>query len=310
MSFELLNSIDIEESDYESLKSVGKNDLLSLLNCQDKEFDENELYNYLKNLKGADELENLSIDWNSHLKNVEIVKAFPNLRRLNVYGKNITTLDGLEWFKRSEFLTIETEKNRKRNIEKIVDVPIKEISLEYSQRAKDFDVIAKCRHLKYLAISKSPSPNFNEWGDVPLESLKLLQGSFNELSDIVNLKMMDELYIAGCRKFVRFSGDNSTVKSLTIDCCKLFELNSLKTLPNVEYVLLVACANEIDLSDLPELPKIRWLNIQTSKINADVYELEKKMPNLEKATFQKKTKEQESLFIKANPNIDFTKQWI
>ena len=167
MSIEMRDPIYIEESAFVSPRPVDKHDELILVNFSEKEIDENMLYNSLKSIVGADKLEWLTISWSSSLKSAEVIRAFPNLKRLSVCGRNITSLDGLEWFGKGEFIDIDTEKNRKRNIKKIADLQVEGIYLSFGNR-EDFNAISKCRFLKKLTLHKSPSPEFNEWGDVRL----------------------------------------------------------------------------------------------------------------------------------------------
>ena len=51
------------------------------------------------------------------------------------------------------------------------------------------------------------------------------------------------------------------------------------------------CSREIELSDLPEHPSIRRLGLYTCKVKADVADIKKKMPKLEKIFTDKMDKE-------------------
>ena len=226
MSITLCNTIEIDESDYKSIKNIDEHDRVMINNKLDVALDEKSFFNHLERLKGTDRVVSLGIGWTSHLKNVEIVKLFPNLRILQIWGRNIISLEGLEWFRKGEHITIETKKNRKRNIEKITQTSIENISLSYG-RKDDFDVIGKCPFIRKLVIFKSPSPNFYDWKNVPIDYLKFSDGILTELRDISQVKTLKDLFIGACGNFVEFTGDNSSVRQLIVYGCRCFDIRSI-----------------------------------------------------------------------------------
>jgi len=296
----------IDESEFESVSTLGGKESVEIGNDSGGEIDEEAFYDYLINLDGSDRIETLEIIGNSQLKNLEIIKAFPSLRILTVWGNSIASYDGMEWFKNGEFLKIDSNKNRRRDIEKIALAPISRMYLDYVKSA-DFEAIGKCHNLQMLEIVKSPSPDFQEWRNVPLDYLKFIQGKFTELSDTGYIKTLRTLVVAGCRSFERFIGDNSSALLVDIISCKNFDISSINVLQRVKYVTVVDCAKEIALSDIPAHPSIRKLTFLSTKVSFDSFEFEKKMPNIEKIVIEKMTKEHEQLLRKANPNIYISK---
>jgi len=156
---------------------------------------------------------------------------------------------------------------------------------------RDFEAIGKCSSLKWLEIYKSPSPEFYEWRNVPLDYLKLMRGNFPELGNIGQLKPLDRFMVAGCRKFERFTGENSSVRWLEVYSCRHFDTRSLNTLQGLEHLTIDDCASEIVLSDLPEHPTICTLGLSSCKVHADVDDIKKIMPMLEKISVPEITKD-------------------
>ena len=297
--------LEIEEPNYKEIKSMKGYTYIELSNGLGVAIDTNELYNYLATIDGTSEIEHLKIGYESCLENVEIIKVFPNLKGLHVSGRNIMSLDGLEVYK-GECLNIDTV-TRKRNIEKISSVPIKRLFF-YHEKANDFEAISHCHSLEWLEISKSPAPDFYEWRNVPLGYLKFMQGKFTELHDMAHVKTLKEIMLGDCRKFERFTGDNSNIESLTIVGCKRFDVRSIDSLQGLEYLCINDCAHEVALSDLPYLPNIRFVKLLSSKTNPDIYDLKKKMPKLEYMLISKMANEQVILLSEANADVAIEKK--
>jgi Leucine-rich repeat (LRR) protein len=288
------DAVDIVNQNFINEDAFGVSDILG------SEVDKDAFYEHLEQVEGRDKIKHLNICCSSYQRNVEIIRLFPNLQSFGVYGHRIESLDGLECSKDGyKYIDIGTD-NRKRNIEKIALVPIESLSLEYS-RKEDFDAIKKCTTLEYLTLGGCPDVEFYEWRNVPLEQLKFWNYCMiTELRDMSHIPTLTHLMVGACRKFERFSGDNSNIKEVHIDGCRLFDMDSLKTLTEVEIVWIVSCAKKITLSELPEHPTIRKLALWGCKVNIDCYDLKKKMPNLEKLSISNIKKADQELLVKAN----------
>lgn len=298
MSIDIREAFEIDESNFSELKSVKGHTSIELCNNSNIAINARELYDHLLNIDGICEVDSLMIGWSSQQNNVEIIKAFPNLQSLSIYGHRIESLDGLECFK-GKHIVIDTD-NRKRNIEKIAMVPIKSMYLEYT-RKEDFDAIKRCASLNSLTLGKCPNLDFYEWRNVPLEHIKFWNYcKITELRDMSYIETLARLMVGACRKFERFAGDNSNIKSIIVDGCRLFDMDSLTALPNAEYITIVACAKEIALSELPEHPAIRRLALWGCKVKIDTYDLKKKMPNLKKLSIANIKKTDKELLKQAN----------
>jgi len=304
MSIEFRKTLDIDESNFQAIQTIGEHSEVDLINKSDREVDESALYNHLKDLEGVDRVESLGIRWTSRLKNVEIIKIFPNLQILNICGHNIISLDGLEWFQKGEYLNIETgRKKYKRNIEKITQTPIWRMCLDYGQK-DDFSAIGKCMSLERLELIKSQSPEFYEWSNIPLNYLKFSQCKLTELRDTAHVKTLNYIMVGACNTFEKFAGDNSYVKKLIVDGCKRFDICSITTLPEANDVAIVDCAREITISELPEHPTITVLKIWAQKLNFDEYVFKKKFPKLKTLDIAKVKKADRVLLKEANMDIE------
>jgi hypothetical protein len=299
----MLKRLEIDEVYYNSTTSVGDNTRIDIFNRSDTIVDEEAFYNHLKNLDGIENIIDLNIHWNSRLENVNIIKAIPNLRYISIWSPNVKSYEGIEWFKNADLLAITNGKKIKRSIEKITCAPIKRLVLDYGEKA-DFDVISRCQFLRNVELIKSQSPEFIAWQNVPLEFLRFDLGKFTELSDFNHIKSLYYIMVMGCRKFERFTGDNSNIRSLIIEGCKRFDNRSIVTLTKVDWVAIVDCASEITVSELPDHPTIKWLKIWARKLHFDEYDFKKKFPSLIKLSIKKIKKADEGLLKQANPDIE------
>jgi len=290
----------LEEPKFEDVKSLINYDKLVLMNSLSIEIDTTILYNYFNNIEGRDRIILLEIDHTSQLEDVEIIKAFPNLKHLRVYGDKIKTLKGLEWFKKGRFLDLYMSENKKRNIDNISKSSIRILGLRY-QRKDDFDAISKCLTLKDLKIGSSPKPDFYTWSNVPLECLTLTSGKFNELGDMDCIKTLKKLDIRYCKKLERFTGDNNFVKDILIVSCNKLDLSYLNVFKNVRKIQVNLCSQKLNLSEL-KLPKIRHLGLKC-RVNIDNYDLKANMPKLIEITLNKISKKQVRILSEANLNI-------
>jgi len=142
----------IDEARFTEISHIdAESDSLKISNSSNIEVDVEALIAHLHQVKGIDQIEDLTINYNSSLKNLSVLRAFPNLRSLFVYGQYIKSLEGIEWFSKGEYIQIQTHRNRRRDISHLAQTPIKHIDL-YVERAEDLLAIAGCQHLKTIDI--------------------------------------------------------------------------------------------------------------------------------------------------------------
>src|SRR5438045_3897766 len=73
----------------------------------------------LSKMRGRERVEQLEIGSSSQLRDVAVTNAFPMLKRLLVFGKKLSSLNGIEWFKNGTHLSLDTGSNRRRDLEKL-----------------------------------------------------------------------------------------------------------------------------------------------------------------------------------------------
>jgi hypothetical protein len=118
------------------------------------------------------------------------------------------------------------------------------------------------------------------------------------------IKSLTGLMVGACNKFERFVGDNSSVTWAIIDGCRLFDMQSIASLPNAESIAIIKCAKEITISELPEHPKLTSFKLWAHNLNFDMYDFKKKFPNLNKLSIAKVKKADRELLRQANPDVD------
>jgi hypothetical protein len=295
----------IDESNFKEIKSLNGLTDIEIYNGLRIEVDSEELYKHLPTVEGIHDVSILCINYNSYLKDLEIIKVFPNLRVLFVHGSKIISLDGLEMFRNGKYIDISTWKNKRRDISKISEAPIRSMDMDY-EKPEDFDAIKNCKLLNHLVISKCPEPDFHAWKDVPLKYLSLNSyGKFTELSDTASVKTLEDIMVGYCGKFERFTGDNSKIKDLTVVSCKNFDVRSLDSFQSLEFLCVNHCAPEIALSELPCLPNLNTVHLFTCKVNYDILDLKKKFPKLKLFDPSRIKKDQAVSLSEANADVVF-----
>lgn len=296
--------LKVEESNFGHLKRIDPGyDSIEFTNRMGGEVDSIELAEYLVNVEGISQVQKLIIDFSSQLNDLKIVRAFPNLRSIAVYGYKIASLDGLEWFQQGEYIKISTEsQNRRRGIAQISEAPIKRMSLQLA-RPEDLDAISECLTLNSLELFRSMELDFSKWIRVPLETLNLKQGKFKELRDMSKVGSLRNLMVLGCRNLEQFSGDNSQIVWMLVDGSKKLDLRSVQTFQGLEGLTVNGNSCEIPISEIGELRQLKGLNLIDCKVHLDTINLKHQFPSLKELHISQMKEEQVLELSQHNPNV-------
>jgi hypothetical protein len=301
----LNKSKEIEESNYSSLECIESGyNTIRLKNNLSLEVDGSIIAEHFSRVEGIDRIEILVIEFSSYLKNVEVIKGLPNLRCLQVNGNKIITLDGLEWFRRGEYVNINTG-SKKRRITMILHAPIERMHLQF-ERKEDYDDIANSLTIKQLTILKGMDINFETWRNVPLEFLSLKSCKFKEFGDTAQVESLKKMDILGCRNLEKFVGDNSNITWLLIWGSKRLDVRTINTFSNIESLGINGMSNDTNLSDFGKLEQIKVLTLWNCKVNIDISNLKSNMPKLEKLQIPNMKEDQALELSKLNPWVSIS----
>jgi len=225
-------------------------------------------------------LSSLIVSPSSRLEDLQVIEGLSNLANIQVNGTHIRSLDGLQAFRNGRYLKIDTGTNRRRNIAAVANSSVTKLSLQYGNAA-DFDAIAGNRTIRHLLLGGSPQPPFDKWKGVPISTLSLSNGTFDEIANTSHIPSLRELVLIDCRKFQVLSGDNSGLTWVVIQGCKRLDASTVRALTNVEYLTIVGGSKAIEISALGQLNHLRTLTLANCKAYVDVEELSACMPQLE-----------------------------
>jgi Leucine-rich repeat (LRR) protein len=295
--------LEIEEPNIRDLKLIEPGyDEIELSNKLGSEVDSTILANHMGSVVGIDQIQTLTINYSSLLKDLKIIKAFPNLRNINVFGKQIASLEGLEWFHQGEYININTDSNRRRRITKISEAPIKRMILEVA-RTEDLDDISQCSKLNYLDLFRSNEVEFSNWSNIPLESIGLKQGKFKEIGNTVKIMSLKKMRVLGCRNLERFVGDNSRITWMIIEGCKKLDLRTIKTFQGIEVLIVNGNLNEIGLTEIGELKQLKSISLIDCNVQVDILKLKHLFPSLKELHISQMKKEQVLELSQHNPEV-------
>ncbi|NOU71801.1 hypothetical protein GC098_10275 [Paenibacillus sp. LMG 31458] len=285
--------LKVEESNFRDLKRIELDyDSIEFTNRLGIEVDSTELSDFMGNVEGIGQIETLSINFSSQLKDLEVVRAFPNLRNIAVYGYQITSLDGMGGFQQGEYIKISTEsKNRRRRIAQISQAPIKRMSLQFA-RPEDLDAIGECVTLNSLDLFRSMDLDFSKWKRVPLESLGLMQGKFKELGNTAQVESLSNMRVLGCRNLEWFTGDNSRITRMVIEGCKKLDLRTLQSFQNIEALIVNGNSNKVALNEIGELKQLKSLWLIDCNVQVDISNLKHQFSRLEELQISNMKNEQ------------------
>lgn len=277
----VFDEIEIEESNFRSLKRVAPDvDTIVLENRAGVEVVGDEIAEWLGQVPGIEYVQSLVFGPSSRLADVSVIRGIPNLLNLQINSLQIRSLDGIEAFRKGRYINIDTGRNRQRSIAKIHEVPIVKMTLQYA-REEDLASIAGSSTLMHLELSGAPRLALKEWREVPLETLGLSTGNFRELSDTAQLKTLTKMTLIGCRKLEKLIGDNSVLTWLAIQHSPRLDLQTLKTLTNLESLIVGGDQRPFALSVLTGLEKLRFVSIDGCPVRVDLANLRIVMPVLE-----------------------------
>jgi len=298
--------ITVEESEFSQLVNIEPQyDSMRISNSLGVEIDADAFIEHLRKIEGMDRIRRLIINYNSTLTNLNVLCTLSELRILHIYGQNIKTFEGIEWFDKGEYILIETIRNKQRDISRISKTQVKSIDL-FVERLEDLSAIADCRSLTKLDLNRSMEVDFTQWRGVPFEFIGFRKGKFKELGNIAAIPDLKEIYVLGCRSLERFTGDNSSITRIIVDGCKKLDLRTLKTFEKIETLIVNSCPNEMNLCELTELKFVKHIDFILCNVQVDLVELKSYFPNLESLHVSRMKKEYGIQLKQLNPDIEIT----
>lgn len=302
MTLELI----VDESSFAQLVRIEPQyDSLKISNPSDIQVDADALIEHLQQMEGIDRVEELTVDYNSSLNDLGVLRAFTNLKSLFVYGKQIKSFEGIEWFSKGVYIQIQTHRNRRRDISQFSKATVKNIDL-HVERVEDLSAIAGFKFLNTVDIYRSMEPNLTEWRDVHFENLSFKSCKFKELGNIAAVSGLNDISVLGCRSLERFTGDNSNIKRLVLDSCNKLDLSTLKTFEGVEVLIANSCTKEMNLSEIRGLKYVKHLDFILCNVEVDLIDLKEYFPNIESLHISGMKKEYGLQLKQLNPDVQIT----
>ncbi|OAB34874.1 hypothetical protein PMSD_14040 [Paenibacillus macquariensis subsp. defensor] len=296
----------LDESQFTQLTHIEPQyDSLKISNPLDTQVNDEALIEHLKQMKGIDKVELLTIDYNSSLKNLGVLIAFVNLKILYVYGQHIQSFDGIEWFSKGEYINIETYRNRRRDISQLSRTKVRRMKL-YVERVEDLSAVSGCKFLNTIDIYRSMEPNLAEWEDVPLENISFKKCKFKELGNIAAIQDLTIVNVIGCRSLERFTGDNSKIKRLVVDGCNKLDLRTLKTFEGIEVLIVNSCSDEMNLTEIGGLKHVKHIDFILCNVQVDLINLKEYFPSIESLHISGMKKEYGLQLKQLNPDVQIT----
>jgi hypothetical protein len=295
------NILALEEWNVRAIRRIeSRYDTLSLSNKTGTEIEESALADLLAQVAGRERIKSLRIRASSKVKNLLFLKALPSLETILVNGLQLQSLDGLEWF-HGRFIEIDTDRNRKRTIDKIAETPITRLSLHWAHPG-DLEAIGRSTTIRELDLSNCPKLALDRWQNVPLEALCLWSGAIDQLADSAQIGVQ-QLTLFGCRHFERFEGDNSTITWGVIQNCNRLDWQTIRTLRRLASLNVTGSKIDLPLSAFAGLGELRNLSLRECKVQLDVLDLKSTATQLEKLYMTGLKNEQVVELSRANSGV-------
>ncbi len=274
-----------------------------LTNRLGRTVDAEELIEHLQQIEGIDRIQTLTIHFNSSLSDLRVLRALPNLKSLFVYGYQIKTLDGIERFEKGEYININTDRNRRRDISLLSQSKVNKVEISVG-RMEDLSAVAGCESLKWMEIYHSMEPDFAEWKKMNVETVSFKSCKFKELGDISIVERVNDLSVQGCRNLERFTGDNSNIQRLLVSGCNKLDLRTLSTFQGVEFLTVNSCKKPMNLTELGELKHVKRMSFLLCNVEVDLTNLKEYFPSLESIHISKMKRDYGIQLKRLNPDVD------
>jgi hypothetical protein len=272
-------------------------DSLALHNPSGRAVDEVELGQRLAALPGIERVRRVIVDADSHVRNLRFVEALPHLTQLVLHGGRLETLDGLAHF-RGTSLTIDTGRNKKRDLSALGDAAIEQLALELGRR-EDLDAVAGCASLRALILGHAPLGELDRLAPLALEQVGLGAGRGESL-DVSAFGRADQLQLGQCRTLTRLTG-SCPATVLVIQTCNQLDLATLRCLPAIERLELLGRKRPVPLSTFATLRKLEVVSLNDCPIELDQAALG--LPRLRELSIPRLRSGQREAIRAANPDV-------
>lgn len=293
----------LDESRPDALISLSEGAEAGLSQLGPERTDPAALIEALCRLPGADRLRVLRIEPGSGLEDLSVLRAFPALEVLHVYGGAIRSLKGIEQLQHGKYLEIDTGKNKKRDLAGIEACPAPRVAVRWA-REEDLEHLGGSRGLAELTLLGNKTLDVGRLERSPLTHLSLIQSSLEALEDTEKAPSLESLHLKRCRKLTALEGRHGRIQRLIVDGCPALDLSSLSRLGALESLTVVGQPGEVRLSAFAGLQKVRFLSIQGSKTAADLEDLLSTFPTLETLYLSKQKPAALGALRDRNPNVE------
>jgi hypothetical protein len=303
---DMIDEIEVEESEAVFDINLFKDKTtLILFGDKNTQVDEKELRDKFKRQSGLGNIRNLQIDPSSTVRNCIFLEPFENLDSLFVRGRNIDSLDGIEYLSRLSFIEVDTGCNKRRNIRKLDRSNISTLNLTCA-KTKDLDCVDKAHNIRDLRVNKCHNFSTETIKNSKIKKLSLLNSNFTEIGNFNLLKKLSYLKFHHCRRLKSFMQKSGNVANLLLDTCKGLEFDSLVVFFNLRVLRISSCGNFFRLSIIKQMPLLSELSIERCKITMDCEDIVQYCKYLKKVWLYGIENEDMSLLSQANPGIVFS----
>lgn len=298
------NVLNMEESEFMQLTHIEEQyNQLNLMNQTGEPVDADALTDHLQKLEGIDRVTDLTIDWNSSLTDLRVLRAFTNLTTLSIYNKKLNSLDGIKWFNKGDYLKICTTKNRRRSLSQLSEAKVTRMDL-YVEREDDFSAVTGCKDLESIDIFHLRiDPELSEWRDVPLKYIAFKSCKFKHLGNTAEIERLNKINVLGCRNLEQFTGDNSNITRVIVEDSKKLDLRTLKTFTNIEILVVNGCTQPMNLSEIGGLQHVKDINFLRCHVDVDLINLKTLFPKIESLYISGMKKEYGLQLKQLNPDV-------
>jgi hypothetical protein len=287
-----------EASSFARRRIPAEVDSLVLENPRAKPVDEVELGARLAKIPGIERVRLLEVNVDSQVRNLRFLAALPKVNSLVVHGYSLETLDGIASF-RGKTLSIDTGRNKKRDLSGLVEMSAQQLVLEYA-KTTDIEALATNRSLRVLHLHHAPFDQLDRLAGVPLAQLALAWCK-GDTFDLAPFRQLGVLQLHYCRKLARLTG-RCDASWVLIETCNELDLSTLRCLPRLQHLIVMGRKQPVPLSLFAGHAALESVMLGDSRLEVDTMKLG--LPKLRALSANRLSSEQAEALSRANSGVE------
>lgn len=210
-------------------------------------------------------VEHVRIQPSAHLTDCEFLQFFPHVKSVAAHGSELRSLNGIRSAKSLETLILSIAAKNRFDLSELRETNVRYLRIEKAG-LKDLMPLPSCKSIRRLEVVGGELTDAAVLSGMDLMDLAFIQCKIRHYSDSQDADGPQALSFVNCREFEGFSGDCDAVKSVIVESCGKFRVETLDRLRNVRAIRFMGIRSGFELSSIGGLSGATELAISDCKV--------------------------------------------